>query len=321
MTDSTAAGTAGKALPPELRALVVLVLLDLLTGVWLGLHTKGVLSVFLAPQIPAVGAGALFWGFLPDEPKAAFGRWLAWRLGQRGVFWTAVSLGGAGLIATGFLSTVVVDSVDPGISTPLHVLRGTWRRPDTAGAAVLRLNRLTSPQYHRLAIWPTGSPVWLHTATHITARDRAVRPWIPLRLQYPDDFEPMVTVAVLPVDKVRPKLSRGDTRLRVTAEDSSVLADTALSESAFLLGYAERSGPDEQARARWRAWLLAVNPDTAEFVNPLLEFWSGTRWIPATRPLRLGERLAWEVRGAAGGVLASGTLDLDDVVTDLHLVF
>lgn len=317
-------GGPSSGLPPLFRTLAALVVLDALVGLWLALHTRDGLALFLTPQLPALGVGGLMWGFLPEEPKKRFGVWLDGQLSRRALLWGIIGLGTAAVVASLFFSTVVLHSIDPSATVVVQAVRGTRERPDTIQlreAAAIRLNRLTSPQYHHVMTPPFGRQLWFYTGTHVSTRDWTLRPWLPLVLQYPDDFEPMVTVAVLPDESVLPRLSRRDAVLRVSDPvTEELLAAATLDRHSFLIAFGDPLGMDDDVRARWRRWLEALSQDTG-FVNPMMARWAAATPIPAARPLRVGETLLWEVVDGAAKVLHRDTLALKHAVQDLHLVF
>lgn len=312
------------ALPPLFRTLAALIVVDALVGLWLGLHTRDGLALFLTPQLPALGVGGLFWGFLPEGPKAGFGAWLERQLSRRGLLWGIIALGSGAVLASLFFSTVVLHSIDPGTTVVVQAVRGTRERPDTARlrqARAIRLNRLTSPQYYHVITPPFGTRLWFYTGTYVGARDWTLRPWLPLVLQYPDDFEPMVTIAVLPAESVLPRISQRNIMLRVSdAVTGELVAADTLDRHAFLVAFGAPLGIGEDVRARWRSSLEGLSPDTA-FVNPMMLQWATPTPIGAVRPLRIGETLLWEVIDAQARVLRRDTLTLNHAVHDLHLVF
>ena len=312
-------------LPIQVRALGVILALDFLIGLWLALHTRGAIAAYLAPQLPVVGLGALCWGFLPDAPKKAFGEWLARALAAPPLFWLAIAGGAWGLGASLFVSTVIVESVDPEVSTTLHIVRGTAAeasREAIESAERLRLNRLTTPQRKHLLISPLGQRVWVHTSTHVSLGDPLVTPWIPSVLQYPDDFERMVVVEVLPNDATLAKLNRGDVKFLAWTEQGGrrIVAEGALHEGSTRIAFADPAAIDEQTLNRWRASLQEIesNPD---FVEPMLKAWQRTQWLGTRVPLRPNDELRYEVRSAVDKILLTGKLTLTDVATQLDLSF
>ncbi len=315
-------------LPAEVRALALLAVIDLLLGVWLRLqHAKG-LSTFYLTHLPVLGLGALGWGFLPKDRKERTELWVADLLAARGARPALWAIGGA-LLALGLVrSSVVVIAVDPSVSTTVSVVDGQQARPDSGAVTrsrTLRLNRLTTPA--RLPRWipPTGRRVWLYTPTTVSFRDHRAFPWLPAKLQYPDDFVPLATLAVLPADTVLSKLATDLHRLIVLAGEglTDTVAQGPLGEHGSLVAFFGPPPLSAGTRARWGDKLDASLPDT-ETVSFMVGRWEQA-WLPenrvqARRPLQLSEALTWRVTSAAG-VAASGEVKLTDVVTDLYLAF
>lgn len=301
----------------------MLIVVDVLVGIWLTLHTRGALSSYLAPQLPAIGFGALCWGFLPDSPKKAFGEWLVRVLVAAPVYRTIIAAGSVALLGSLFVSTVIVESVDPAVSTRIHIARGT---PGTGASDQLetpgerRLNRLTTPLREHFAILPLGEQVWAFSPTHVTTASQRLMPWRPVVLQYPDDFEPMAAVEVLPSDPSLDKLSRGNLRLQLKTEDAggSVLAEGVLLEGSTRIAFTEPAPLADQTIARWKSNLERVEK-SPEYVRPMLDAWRVTHWMATRRPLRLNDRLYYEVSAPSGTILSKGQLTLNDVVTTLDL--
>lgn len=312
-------------LPSELRALGAVLALDFLLGLWLTLHAEARLAAYLAPQVPAIGLAAVAWGFLPAEPKKAFGAWLARNLAHRGVFWSAIALGFMGLVASAVVSTAIVESVDPGAATTIRVVRGTPQRVDSAAWAAspeLRLNRLTTPQSHHLFISPLGTRVWVHTDRQVSAGNPRLFPWVPTRLQYPDDFERMVTIEVLPSDTTLTKLAVDSIVLELSADDGSgeMIARVLLKEGSTRIAFIEPPPLDRSTIDSWRALLAETSADPG-FVDPMIETWMRTEWARASRPMRVDETIRYTVFGPSDERLDEGVLSLADAVTRLSLAF
>jgi len=315
-------------LPAEVRALALLAVIDLLLGVWLRLQHAKALSTFYVTHLPVLGLAALGWGFLPKDRKERTEVWVARLLaapGARPVLW---AIGGVLLAFSAVSSSVVVIAVDPSVSTMVSVVDGEQARPDTAAVTrspKLRLNRLTTPARLARWVWPTGRRVWLYTPTTVSFRDHRAYPWLPAKLQYPDDFVPLATVAVLPAATVLSKLATDEHRLVVLAGEGSTdtVAQSPLGEHGSLVAFFGPPPLSAGTRARWGDKLGALLPDT-ETVSFMVGRWEQA-WLPenrvqARRPLQLGEALTWRVTSAAG-VAASGEMKLTDVVTDLYLAF
>lgn len=316
---------ANADLPAEIRALGAILTVDFLLGLWLTLHAETALAAYLAPQVPAIGLAALAWGFLPAAPKAAFGSWLSRRLANRSVFWSAIVAGSIGLVASAVVSTVIVESVDPGVATSVRVVRGTSERVDSAdwaASAELRLNRLTTPQTRHLLISPLGSRVWVHTDRFVSTDDPRLLPWVPTRLQYPDDFVRMVTVEVLPDDTTLTKLAVDRIVLELSADDGSgeVIARVLLKEGSTRVAFIEPPPLDRSTLDGWRALLAEISSDP-DFVDPMIGTWTNTEWARASRPLRVDETIRYAVLGPSDERLDGGVLSLNDAVTRLSLAF
>ena len=317
-------GQGSNVLPPAVRAVAAILIVDFLIGLWLALHTSGAITAYLAPQLPAVGLGALAWGFLPDDVKNAFGVWLASRLANPLLIGMVLLFGAVGLGLSMFVSTVIIESVEAGTSTTLHVLRGT---PTCTGAATaikdakeLRLNRLTTPQREQFVISPLGTIVWSFTATHVSIRNPKVIPWIPTRLQFPDDFEQMVTIEVLPNDATLPKLSHNNIRFMLTENESPDIpvASAILHEGSARIQYTEPAPLGNDTFQRWQKSLANITPDQ-EFIRPMLQAWKQTTWIAACYPLRKEQEYSYAVSTISGDSLAKGKIRLTNVITQLDL--
>lgn len=312
-------------LPAEVRAIGAALALDILVGVWLALHTRGAITAYLAPQLPAIGIGAVCWGFLPDEPKKAFSLWLSRHLATPTVYWSIILSGTIGLVTSLFISTIIVESVDPSLSTSVHIVRGTElesTQTKIESADRLRLNRLTTPQRKHLWIPPLGQRVWAYTPTHVSVASPRVIPWVPSILQYPDDFEPMATLDLLPGDTILPLLSRGDIRITIWLGDDErrIVAKGLLHEGSTQVAFLE---PDELSREtieKWRQILEALEPDPG-FVQPMLGAWQNTQWLPSRYPLRVNDNINYELGAADGDILTQGQLTLTDVTTLLDISF
>jgi hypothetical protein len=316
--------TPAPTLPPLFRTLAALLIVDGLLGLWLALHTRDGIALFLTPQLPILGVGGLFWGFLPEESKKQFGAWLEAQLARRTLLWGILALGVSGMLVSLFVSTVVLHSVDPSATELVKLVRGSRERPDTQQlrkAHVIRLNKLTSPQYHHAMTLPFGRQLWLYTRTHVSTNDWTLRPWFPLVFQYPDDFEPMVTVAVLPADSILPRLSQRNIVFRLAdAVTGEPLAADTLERRSLLIAFGQALAIDEEVQTRWRDSLKTVKPDTG-FVNPMMRRWVTSTKTAAARPLRIGETIQWEVADRSGRVLRRDTLRLNYALQDLHLAF
>ncbi len=311
-------------LPAEIRALGAILLLDLLLGLWLAVHTRGAITAFLAPQVPVMGLGALCWGFLPDEPKKAFGQWLSRWLATPFVYSSVIVIGACGFVASLFISTVIIESVDPSISTSLYLVRGDEReaidKKNDPRVEILRLNRLTTPQRSHLLMTPLGQQVWVYSSTRVSAATPRVLPWIPTQLQYPDDFEPLVAIDLLPNINLIPKLYHGDVKFRLWNEENGqrIIAEGNLHEGSTRVAFTRPSAISPETIGRWRSSLEETSRDPT-FVGPMLATWENWEWLEARYPLRINDELYYELRDGSDESILAGKLTLTDVVTLLDL--
>lgn len=280
------------ALPLEVRAIGVFLAFEIAAGLWFALNWPPGMSVFLS-QIPAFGAVGMVWGFLPKEPKEAFGLWLAARLRRPRVWMSIAFVFATTLCASCFVNTVAVTGA-PSDATWIHLHRGDVVR--TANDALppadsLRLRRGSGPLYFWLWTWPAGRSVWLRSASHLTPDGRRVLPWRPTSLDYPDDFELPSVLAALPgkqaiFEMASPQPMRIFVLELLTGDTLAV--DTIATPGAVLFGFLRSDVPSDAAE-QWRreAEQLAGGIDSL-----VLGAWvSGGRARFTRRPLRAEQRL------------------------------
>ncbi len=308
----------GSSVPQELRSLGALLLVDGLLGIWLRLHTPGAFSLYSAAHVPLVGIGGLAWGFLPDDSKKSLGLLVQQALRVRAVTAIVLVVGVLLLIASLFLSSVVITTVDPASATTVTIVAGRQESPNMAALTAtesVRLNRLTTPVYRTMGILPVGRSIWLYTPTRVLFRNLTLVPWRPSAVQYPDDFVPMVTIAVLPADSVLTLLQDGEVRLLLFDGEprGDTLATAKLLDHGYLIAFAEVVRPTAEVIARWRETLT---PAHADF---MLKRWRSADSVRARRPLRVGDVVYWQARSSTGTVLWSGKLTLKHDVEDLYV--
>ena len=310
--------------PPEFRTFAALLLLIVMVGAWLSLHTELAPAAILPPLLGIATAG---WAVLPASTKEYLRTQLAERLRKPAVFRAVLLLVALALVGSGFYSSVFLRTSDPEVSTTVSVVRGSQLHPDPAAlkeATQVRLNRVTTPTHRRFWISPLGTRVWLYSPVHVSLKDYTMWPWLPAKLVYPDDFARMVTVAILPDPDLMPDLVHRDMTLVVreqSAEGGLLGADT-LDQNGFLLSFTDPGSPTSADTARWHGWLTQNRPGAGDkAVARILGLWHATKWIRAVRSLVRGDVVYWEVRAGADSVAGRGTLVLADVVTDLHVAF
>jgi hypothetical protein len=311
-----------------LKVLVLLLIIDIGIGVWLKLHNPAALPLFVVVNAPTVGVTGFFWPLLPKDAKDRIGEGIAAALTAPLTSKILLGLGGTLFLASLAVSSVTVTLLDSDTSTTLHVVRGTQTEPDSQavrGAPQIRLSRLTSPQSELLWIRPTGQRVWLYSPTHVLLRDTTLVPWIPVHLQYPQDFRPMAAVAVLPQSEILMQLTQDSLRLTLREDGGGeALASYDLKPYGTVISYLEPEPRGAEDSTRWKAWLVQ-QADSAreEFISVMLRRWLGGSWVKASRPLREGETVSWDVRRKDDSTrtVAKGRLTLNAPLADLYLGF
>lgn len=197
------------------------------------------------------------------------------------------------------------------------------------------LNRLTTPVDFGIWTSPIGREVWFYTGTHVSPRAVRVWPWWRQSLQYPEEFDDVAIVRALPMYALFRGLPAGCAVALIMREHDSggtvLAADTLSSVAGLQLAYRDSVPLDSLARRRWDATMRvqmrrmaeleaersgAPAPDSAALAvldttgagarATLISRWSGYRMVRTRRPLHVGERIYWEVRGRGRAILAAG---------------
>ena len=191
--------------PPHvtrLASVIALIAINALLGAWMhlnfpaGLPSFSFASVFFG--IPTV------LGLLPPAEKDGWVRgtmqkvraWLARPAVCVGLWWTFV-----GLVALGTSCSSLRVETDRGKSATVRVVEGSQTRPSAAAigrAQRLSVGRDQSVSARLRPVWPVTGSFWAYTSSHVSQTDRSVLPWRPARWVYPDDFDEIVTLFVLP---------------------------------------------------------------------------------------------------------------------------
>lgn len=327
-----------RSVPIEIRVLAAILAIDLVAGIWMRLHAESWLALFLT-HLPVLGFAGLMWSFAPDSAKAWWHDHLRNGLGNRRVGWGLVGVGAALLIATFFCSSVHVESLEPGARTRLRLIAGDRVLADSAGlsgSASEPLNRLTSPVTFRP--WfrvPIGRRMWVY-GDHLATVSRWVFPWKPMRLQYPDDFDTLATLAILPMPMLASNLRRPpwpELTVRDALDTSVVLyRDSLRSLQGILIGYPEVSRPDsavlaiwkDSARSQFRRASTLTDPVAADSAAAADTRDAHDRWRAAqvrhsTRPIVLRDTLIVELRAADGRMLKADSLRVNHAISHIML--
>ena len=293
-----------RALPLEVRAVAVLLALEIAAGFWFSLNWPPGMSVFLS-QLPAFGAVGVVWGFLPHEPKDAFGAWFAERLRRPAVWITTTALLVFAIIASCFVNTVaVVGSPDD----PTWIYRHTGV-PEVAlndsipDAERQRLRRGTNALYFWTLTSPVGRNVWMSSPSRLTPDGVHLLPWRPTTLRYPEDFETPVVLAALPGSKALQDV-KSTTPLRLLIVEAGTGDTLALNRidaaGAMLFAFLPSTIPDSVPVA-WRGEAIRFDSGTAQQVLQMWKTQAGARAV--RRPLRVNERLRVSAFDASGTVV------------------
>jgi hypothetical protein len=214
-----------------------------------------------------------------------------------------------------------------GLATP------TANAPAAADSELL--NHLTTPVEFGMWTWPMGREVWFYTPTHVSPRAIRVWPWWRRSLQYPEEFDEVSRVRALPIYPLFKGLPTGCSVALIIREHDThgivLAADTLSSVAGLQLAYRDSIPLDSLAPRRWDDTIRlrarrtaemdaersgAPPPDSAALARldstgasaraTLVSHWSAFRLVRTRRPLHVGERIYWEVRGRHRAILASG---------------
>ena len=283
---------ASRSLPVEVRAIGVLLALEIAAGLWFALNWPPGMSVFLS-QLPAFGAVGVIWGFLPHEPKDAFGAWFAERLRKPAVWISVMMLLIVAIIVSCFVNTVAVVGAP---DDPTWVARHRGRPEVALGDSTptgerKRLRRGSGALYFWTLTSPVGEQVWLSTPSSITPDAITVLPWRPTTLRYPDDFETPLTFTALPGSRalLEVKSAAPLQLLILEAGTGDTLALTKIDvPGAMTFAFVPTEFPDTSVTA----WTLSAQRFDSSTAPDVLKLWIAQRTTRRVRrPLRLNERL------------------------------
>jgi len=234
-------------------------------------------------------------------------------------------------------SAVCAPQPQPGVAPKVKPVRAAAVADAATDSALL--NRLTTPIAFGVWTWPIGREVWFHTETHVSPHAVRVWPWLRRSLQYPEEFDQVSRVRTLPMYPLFRGLRPGCAVALIVREHDStgvvLAADTLSSVAGLLLTFRDSIPLDSLARKRWddtvrvfsrraaemdsvranalphdSAALAQLDSTGASARATLTGKWSGFRVVRTRRPLHVGEKIYWEVRGIHRVVLARGEVPL-----------
>lgn len=288
-------------LPPEVRVVALLFVIDLCLALWFTLNWPPGMA-FVVSQVPTLGVASMMWGLLPRERTATLSEWIAALLQQRWISGALVLLCGGLTLLSCLVNTVVVRG-DP--LSPEWVYRYDGLDELAHGAPAiavdsLRLRRGGGPLYFRVWTRPWGRTVWFQSSTRLINQTQHVLPWKPTRLSLDDDFGSPVTLAVLPSPEV---MSLDSVQVLVTGRalaDTLGLATLPTGGGALLLSFGGGI-VSMKAADTWRssADSLRVNGLDSAFTDQLAATWrNGMRGARTWRRLQLNDTVHVRVSAA-----------------------
>lgn len=334
---SDASVQSREPVPMEVRVIAVILAIEVVIAMWMRLHAEEWLALFLT-HLPALGLAGLAWGVVPDDSKARVRARVRRILGVSSVWWTLIGVLVALVITSCFVSSVHVASVDPDVRTRVRLVSGERRLGDSAQLRVAEsqpLNRLTTPITFRT--WfrqPFGARMWV-VGGHLATVSRHVYPWRPTMLQFPDDFDTLATLAILPTTRISAygrERAWPEFTLRDASDTTIMLLRDSITPSGLLIGFPDVALPDSATRAAWndtaRAFARAdMTPNAGVEEQKIADAdakSTSARWAQAPsrrseRPLILGDSLFWELTSRDGKSRTSGKLRVTHATTELFL--
>ncbi len=307
-------------LGPVLYSLVLLVGIDFIGGIWVAMHSERALEIFLG-QVPVIGAAGIMWTFLPKTIKDDFGTALAGFLGHGATRSLLTVLALVVVAFTFFRASVTVAAIDGNVATKVYLVTNAELRQLDDGVPPsdgVNLNRLTSPVSFVRQSW-LGNPTdfWIYTPAAIAKAAVNLRPWRPRQLQYPQDFDSLAAVAVLPGAWL---FGHVNSTVRLVFHERGNPGDTVAvvvidSVGSYLATFLDPSGRPPLAQEDL-ADLLHTTRDSSR--SSMLKIWARTAWTGTRRPIRKGDRLEWRLM-VPGDDMRNGTLQVNNVVTQLYL--
>ena len=278
----------------ELRALWPLLLLVALVIGWTELQFASTLTAIGASAVVAVVAGALKW--LPASTESSAKLSLANSLKSHTLarqFWKTSAVF---LLGTLLLGTVRVSVEEHAARTRIYRIdpTGESSAKDASASAQILDGKNATKSY--LVGLPFGRAARFASTNNDVSRVVKSWPWFVPTLSYPDDFQPLPELAVLPSPNLRLMIGRGKwLRLLVLSDGAApdVLAEDTLTayESRIVVFDSARIGNDSLT-ARWRPIAAdSLQLDTA-LVTPVVDEWlKGRRLMRSTRLLVPGQQV------------------------------
>jgi hypothetical protein len=118
-------------------------------------------------------------------------------------------------------------------------------------------------------------PVWLgaqwaHTRSQVSQSAQHARPWRPARWAYPDDFDEIVTLFILPMAQTSSAFLTGPMRVVVLGAAGDTIVDTMVNLHGKRVQYLGHSFEKDSLRASWtRTYQTRLTPPWAILADSL----------------------------------------------------
>lgn len=334
----------------RLRSILALAAIWILWAIWSKLNFPAGIHLLSWVSL-VIGIPATVLGLLPSSEKDDWRRGLATRLhdglADPRVARALALAAGALAIAGTLVSSVRIESAK-GVPARVTVIDGSQSRPDSVDA-----DSMTLGVGHDRSVDVRLSPVWqgrrwARTGSFVSQRDASALPWRPATWRFPDDFDEIVTLFVLPTTSANSAIrsSAGALKLVVLGTAGDTIVHAPLERSGARIEFVARPFHRDSLAASWtRAYrdhlaprwdnaasdslalygMLAMS-DTAlrsallqqqdsiaqrlSVVPRQVETWLGARRERGTRPLHRGETVRFFFSDERGPIGAPVELTL-----------
>jgi hypothetical protein len=171
---------------------------------------------------------------------------------------------------------------------------------------------------------PMGRRVWLLSSTYLRTPPLDIGPWSAPVIAYPERFDTVSTVALLPVPRLLRYVGEGKAlRVAVRTDSGTLVAEDSLVDRqqvpSLLLSVVPPPPPSEALGQRWRAAFAALAKTSADSQKALgFTEWSAShKWLRARRAIMEGDNLVIQFISADGDTVARQTVPVRRAYTDV----